>query len=65
MRDTSERNRRIKRITEWSPIGRRKRGRPLIPRRDEVAESIKRIDLKDGQWQNNWRKYPGEGRKRP
>ena len=36
-------NRLINKVTEWSPLGRRKRGRPRRSWRDEVDESMQRI----------------------
>lgn len=57
-------NRWINRVTEWSPIGRRKRGRPRRSWRDEVDESMHRRGLREGTWddRDEWRTRLMEGR---
>lgn len=54
----------IKKITEWSPMGRRKRGRPKRSWRDDVDEAMEKRGLKDGDWENKkeWRNWLREGK---
>lgn len=56
----------IKRVTEWSPIGRRKRGRPRRSWRDEIDDDMERRNLEDGDWENReeWKLWLREGRQR-
>ncbi|CAG9827828.1 unnamed protein product [Diabrotica balteata] len=60
----ADRGRWINKITEWSPIGRRKRGRPRRSFRDEIDEAMEKRTLRDGDWNDreNWRKRLSEGR---
>lgn len=62
----ADENRWIKKITDWSPIGKRKRGRPRRSFRDEVDEAMERRGLEEGEWENKdtWRKWLREGRQR-
>jgi len=62
----TDRNRWISKVTEWSPIGRRKRGRPRRSWRDEVDEAMERRNLQDGEWQDRdeWRQWLKTGRQR-
>lgn len=43
-------NRWIAKVTEWRPIGKRKRGRPRKFWRDEVDEAMGRRLLEDVEW---------------
>ncbi|XP_060522435.1 uncharacterized protein LOC132699629 [Cylas formicarius] len=60
-----EEKRLIHKITEWSPIGRRKRGRPRRSWRDEVDESMEKRGIGD-EWQDRdgWRRRLREARQR-
>lgn len=55
----------INRVTDWSPIGRRKRGRPRRSWRDEVDEAMEKRNIGDGEWNNKaeWRLRLREGRR--
>lgn len=54
----------IKKITEWSPMGRRKRGRPRRSWRDDVDEAMEKRGLEDGDWEDKkeWRNWLREGK---
>lgn len=56
----------IAKVTDWSPVGRRKRGRPRRSWRDEVDEGMERRGLEEGEWENRdqWRLWLREGRQR-
>ncbi|XP_044757821.1 uncharacterized protein LOC123315974 [Coccinella septempunctata] len=62
----------ISRITEWSPLGRRRWGRPRRSFRDEVDSAMTRRNLEDGDWNHGqpwndideWRNRLREGRPR-
>lgn len=60
------RDRWIGKITDWSPIGRRRRGRPRRSWRDEVDEAMENRGLEDGEWEDRerWRTWLREGRQR-
>lgn len=61
----SDETRWINRVTNWSPIGRRKRGRPRKTWRDEVDQAMEKRGLQDGEWEdrNLWRIGSVEGRR--
>jgi hypothetical protein len=37
----------VKKVAEWNPHGKRKRGGPINTRKDEIRESMKRRELKE------------------
>ena len=39
-------------VRQWSPSGRKRRGRPRRSWRDEVDEAIERRGLEKGEWQD-------------
>lgn len=59
-------NRWISKVTDWSPIGRRKKCRPKRSWRNEVDESMQRRGLDEGDWEqrDQWRTWLKEGRQR-
>lgn len=56
----------ITRVTDWSPLGRRKRGRPRRSFRDEVDQAMAMRNLEEGSWNDKeeWRSRLREGRQR-
>ena len=56
----------VHKITDWSPMGKRKRGRPRRSFRDEVDDAMRKRDLEEGQWEDRdeWRSKLREGRQR-
>lgn len=59
-------NRWIAKVTDWSPIGRRKRGRPRRSWRNEVDDAMERREMNEGDWQDReeWRQKLRGGRQR-
>ena len=41
-----------KRVTDWSPMGKRRRGRPRRSWRDEVDEAMLKRGGRNGQWED-------------
>lgn len=52
-------------VTDWSPMGRRKRGRPRRSWRNEVDEAMEARNLQDGEWEDRkkWRIWLKEGKR--